>query len=58
MCPSSLAAAVTAVAAAIAEGRGGDELSLLAAVFTQLGDTLATMAMQKSICEEKRDTPA
>lgn len=28
-----------------------DEVSLLGAVFTQLGDTLETIAAQRSICE-------
>lgn len=58
MCPISLAAGITALAAAIAEGRSGEELSLLAAAFTQLGDTLATIAVQKSICEERKDARA
>lgn len=58
MCPASLAAAITAAAAAMAEGRSGDEISLLAAVFTQLGDTLATIALQKSICEQGKEAHA
>lgn len=59
MCPVSLAAAVTALAAALAEGKSDDELSLLAAVFTQLGDTLATIAVQRDICQRsKKDGPA
>lgn len=58
MCPTSLAAGVTALAAAMAEGRSGDELSLLAAVFTQLGDTLATIAVQKTLCDSRKDAPA
>lgn len=56
MCPNSLAAAITAAAAAMAEGRCSDDISLLAAVFNQLGDTLATIALQKARC--KRDPPA
>lgn len=28
-----------------------DELNLLAAVFSQLGDTLATISVQRSICD-------
>lgn len=58
MCPNTLAAGVTALAAAMAEGRCADEISLLGAVFTQLGDTLTTIALQMSLCKEKRDTPA
>lgn len=52
MCPNSLIAAVAALAAVLAEGRSNEELSLLAAVFTQLGDTLATIAVQREICEK------
>lgn len=55
MCPTSLAAGVTVLAAAIAEGRSGDEVALLAAVFNQLGDTLATIAAQKALCEGRKD---
>lgn len=59
MCPNSLAAAVTALAAAMAEGRCADEISLLGAVFAQLGDTLTTMAIQKELCEKcRKDAPA
>lgn len=52
---TSLAAAVTALAAVLAEGRSADELSLMAAVLTQLGDTLATMAVERSICCPSKD---
>lgn len=51
MCPNQLTAAITATAAALAQGRSAGELSLLAAVFTQLGDTLATIAAQTALCE-------
>lgn len=53
MCPNELAASITATAIAIAEGKSEDELSLLAAFFTQLGDTIATIAVQKNICSKK-----
>lgn len=45
-----LTSAVTAVANVLACGRTADEVSLLSAVFVQLGDTLATIALQKSLC--------
>ena len=45
-----LTAAITAIANAIACNRTVDEISLLGVVFTQLGDTLLTIATQKSIC--------
>ena len=37
--------AVNTVAVAIADGLTDDELALYAAVFTQIGDTLATIAV-------------
>ena len=53
MCPNQLTATITAIAAILAEGRTTDEISLLAAILTQLGDTLDTIAAQKAICESK-----
>ena len=44
MCPNTLAAGITAIAAAIAE------IALIGAALTQLGDTLATIAAQKNFC--------
>lgn len=52
MNPCELTASVTALANAIACHLTLNELNLLAAVLTQLGDTLATIAAQRSICEE------
>jgi hypothetical protein len=46
-----LTATVTAIANALAQKLNNEELSLLAAVFVQLGDTLVTIVTQKSICE-------
>jgi hypothetical protein len=54
MCPNSLIATITALAAAIAEGRDADEISVIAASLTQLGDTLATIAAQKAFCESSK----
>lgn len=51
MKPCELTASVTAVANALACKLTTDEISLLGAVLTQLGDTLATIATQKSLCE-------
>lgn len=45
-----LTASITAVANAIARDRTVDELNLLGVTLTQLGDTLITIATQKSIC--------
>ena len=45
-----LTASITAIANAIACNRSTDEINLLGVAFTQLGDTLLTIATQKSIC--------
>ena len=44
---------LTVSVTALAAGRSEEELSLLAAVLTQPGDTLATIAVQRSICGKK-----
>ena len=46
-----LTASVTAAANAIACRLCDDDLVLLAAVLVQLGDTLATIATQRSLCK-------
>ena len=45
-----LTASVTTVANALACRLTDDELSLLGVTLTQLGDTLLTIATQRSIC--------
>ena len=45
-----LTASITAIANALACNRTADEISLLGVAFTQLGDTLLTIATQRSIC--------
>ena len=45
-----LTAAITALANTIACGRSVEELNLLGVILTQLGDTLLTIATQRSIC--------
>lgn len=59
MCPtiSPLIAGITAIAAAIAEGRDSEEIALIGTALTQLGDTLATIAAQKSFCEKTTNSP-
>lgn len=52
MSAECLAASINALAISIAQDKSVNELSLLAASLTQLGDTLATIATQRSICEE------
>lgn len=48
-----LTVGVTTLANAIACKLNNDELTLLASILVQLGDTLVTIATQRSICEEK-----
>ena len=55
MNPCELTASITAIANMLAGKLTVDELSLLGAVLTQLGDTLATIATQKGICEERAE---
>ena len=53
MNPCELSASVTAVANALACRFNNDELTLLASILVQLGDTLVTIATQRAICENK-----
>lgn len=46
-----LTASITAMANLLAEKLDMEEISLLAAILTQLGDTLATIAVQKDLCQ-------
>ena len=48
-----LTVSITALANTIACDLSNDELGLLGTVFTQLGDTLATIAVQRSLCKSK-----
>ena len=45
-----LTSVVTALANAIASGLTVDEIALIASIFVQLGDTLATIAARESLC--------
>ena len=49
MTPCELVSFVTAVACSIAKSCSEEEIEIMAAVFTQLGDTLATINVQKGI---------
>ena len=48
---------VTAFAPVIAEGKSQEELALLAAVLTQPGDTLNTIAAHNELRETESDCP-
>lgn len=47
---------VTLLANTIAANLSDDELALTAAVLTQLGDTLATIAAQRAICADRKSS--
>lgn len=48
-----LTAAVTALANALARGLSVAELALAAGIFVQLGDTIATIAAERALTEER-----
>ena len=48
--PLALTTAVNSLAVAIAAQLDDNELNLTAAILTQLGDTLATIAVQREMC--------
>lgn len=48
---AELVSAITAAAVGIAQGRTIEELEVLATAFTQLGDTFATIAVQRARME-------
>ncbi len=50
-----LTTAITAVANGLACNKSVSEITLLAAILVQLGDTLATIATQRAFCEERRE---
>ena len=51
-----LTAAVTVLANAVSCNLTISEIALVASLFVQLGDTLATIAAQRSLCEERVET--
>ena len=50
-----ITAGITALANALACRLSVDEITLAAALLVQLGDTLATIATHRSICDEAAD---
>lgn len=48
--PLALTTAVNSLAVVIAAQLNDNELNMAAAILTQLGDTLATIAAQRAIC--------
>lgn len=52
--PLAFTTAINTLAVSIAGRLDERDLSLAAAVLTQLGDTLATIAVQRELCREKK----
>ena len=50
-----LTAAITALANAIGKNLSVSEIALVAGIFVQIGDTLATIAAQRALYEEKNE---
>ena len=50
-----LTASVTAIANTLSSNLSVEKTTLLAAVLVQLGDTLATIAAKRTICEAKEN---
>ena len=50
-----LTAAINAIANAISCGLTNGELALVASIFVQIGDTLATVAAKRALCEEEAE---
>ena len=50
-----LTSAITALANTISCKSTASELALIASIFVQLGDTLATIAAQNALCEEQKE---
>ena len=51
-----LTVTLTAIANAISVGLSVNELALVAGIFVQIGDTLATIAAQRALVEENQET--
>ena len=50
MTPCELPMMISAIACCIADGRSADEIALISSIFSQLGDTLDTIAAQQALC--------
>lgn len=55
MCPEELVLLVSTLAISIAKDKTTDEIDILAAVLTQLGDTLATISTARQSQEEREE---
>lgn len=55
MQPCELAMFVSSLACCIAKDRSADEIALISSIFSQLGDTLVTIAAQEALCSNCTD---
>jgi len=55
MSPEELVTFITAFSIAISKDKSEDELGVLASIFSQIGDTIATIVAQREILESKSD---
>lgn len=55
MNPCQFTASITAIANVLSSKLSTNDTTILAAAFVQLGDTLATIAAQRAICESNSD---
>ncbi|MDP4119473.1 MAG: hypothetical protein Q8876_00230 [Bacillota bacterium] len=53
ICPNTLVASITGIAVALSEGHSSDDIALMGAAFSQLGDTLTTISIAKERCEKE-----
>lgn len=56
MSECELIAFISTVACTLSKCCSTDELTILSVVFTQLGDTLATVLAKRELCEKNSDT--
>ena len=54
--PLALTTAISTLAVAIAANLNDEELELAAVFLTQLGDTLATISVQRGLCGKNGET--
>jgi len=52
MCPDELVLFISTLAIAISKDKSSDDIELLAVIFSQLGDTLATIVTSRGRAEE------
>jgi hypothetical protein len=56
MCPEELVLFISTLAITISKDKSSDEIELLSAIFSQLGDTLATIVTSRECFEDKNQS--